>query len=398
MAQQIQFKRGTALQASTANPIMAEGEFGLETDTGQFKIGNGVTPYNALPYGGITGPAQTKPIFAYGSKQDGNLVLSAGTLTLSRDMFWDSVTISGSGKIVTNGYKIFCHTLDLSNANTNSIVPTSSPDGTAATTQAGAAGGVASTIGTISPSVVGGAGATGVVGVGAQAVASTSTVPSNGGNSGAGGAGGAGTSGAGGASRAAASATTRLAFGRWVEDLVRGSTLMQAGASGPGGSSGAGDGVVLGRGGGGGGVGNGPIVIYAKSIVTSASTQAGAINSRGGNGGNGATAASGNTGGGGGGAGGGGGYIFLMYRTKSGPVITNLLNCDGGDGGIGGNGFGTGIGGNGGSGADGGRIQIYIPYTETGSETVGTAGAAGGVASGVTGGVAGVGGMCKVSL
>lgn len=398
MAQQIQLRRDTASNWGTNNPILAQGEIGIETDTNQFKLGNGVSAWGALPYGGIQGPANTQPLFAYGSKQDGNLVLNAGTLTLTRDMFWNSVTISGSGKIVVNGFKIYCHTLDLSNANTNSIVPTASPDGVSATTQAGAAGGVASITGTLAPSVVGGAGATGVVGVGAQAVASTSTNPSNGGNSGAGGAGGAGLSGAGGASRAAASATTRLAFGRWTEDLVRGIVLMQAGAAGAGGSSGAGDGVNLGRGGGGGGVGNGPMIIYAKNIITSVSTQAGAINSRGGNGGNGATASLGNIGGGGGGAGGGGGYIFLMYRTKSGPVVTNLINCDGGDGGIGGNGFGTGIGGSGGGGGDGGRIQLYIPYAETGSETSGATGTAGNAGAGNIGGAAGLGGQCRVSL
>lgn len=398
MAQQIQFRNGTAAQWSLSNPILAQGEIGVETDTNQFKIGNGVSTWGSLSYGGIQGPAQTQPLFAYGSKQDGNLNLNAGTITLTRDMFYDSVTISGSGKIVTNGFKIFCHTLDLSDANTGSIVPTAAPDGTAATTQAGAAGGVASTIGTLSPSVVGGAGATGVVGVGATAVASTATTPSNGGSSGAGGAGGSGGSGAGGAARAASTATVRLAFGRWTEGLIRGVTLMQAGASGPGGSSGAGDGVVLGRGGGGGGVGNGPMVIYAKNIITSVSTQAGAINAKGGNGGNGATATSGNVGGGGGGAGGGGGFIFLMYRTKSGPTVTNLINCDGGDGGIGGNGFGTGTGGSGGSGGDGGRIQIYTPFNESGFETVGSTGSAGGAPAGVNGGAAGVGGQCRVSL
>jgi hypothetical protein len=35
---------------------LALGEFGLERNTGQFKIGNGTSTWNALPYGGIVGP------------------------------------------------------------------------------------------------------------------------------------------------------------------------------------------------------------------------------------------------------------------------------------------------------------------------------------------------------
>lgn len=55
MAVQIQLRNGTASQWTLANPILAEGEFGLETDTALFKIGNGVDDWNSLPYGGIQG-------------------------------------------------------------------------------------------------------------------------------------------------------------------------------------------------------------------------------------------------------------------------------------------------------------------------------------------------------
>lgn len=41
MAIQIQLRNGLAAQWTLANPILAIGEFGLETDTGLFKIGNG---------------------------------------------------------------------------------------------------------------------------------------------------------------------------------------------------------------------------------------------------------------------------------------------------------------------------------------------------------------------
>jgi hypothetical protein len=57
MAIQIQFRRGTATEWSSVNPILAEGEMGIELNTDLFKIGNGVDPWNDLPYGGLRGYA-----------------------------------------------------------------------------------------------------------------------------------------------------------------------------------------------------------------------------------------------------------------------------------------------------------------------------------------------------
>jgi hypothetical protein len=58
---QLQFRRGTATDWSTSNPVLAAGELGLETDTEQFKLGDGVTNWNGLGYAnrgptGHTGP------------------------------------------------------------------------------------------------------------------------------------------------------------------------------------------------------------------------------------------------------------------------------------------------------------------------------------------------------
>jgi collagen type VII alpha len=53
---QLQFRRGTAAQWAAANPTLASGEMGIETDTSKFKVGNGSTAWNSLPYGGIQGP------------------------------------------------------------------------------------------------------------------------------------------------------------------------------------------------------------------------------------------------------------------------------------------------------------------------------------------------------
>lgn len=53
----IQLKRATASAWSSANPVLFAGEIGLETDTNKFKIGDGTTAFNSLPYfnGNLTG-------------------------------------------------------------------------------------------------------------------------------------------------------------------------------------------------------------------------------------------------------------------------------------------------------------------------------------------------------
>lgn len=46
----IQMRRGSAAAWTAANPILAAGEAGFETDTGQFKLGDGVKNWTALSY------------------------------------------------------------------------------------------------------------------------------------------------------------------------------------------------------------------------------------------------------------------------------------------------------------------------------------------------------------
>jgi hypothetical protein len=48
----IKMKRGSSVSWTTRNPILAAGEPGMETDTGQMKVGDGLTPWNSLPYTG----------------------------------------------------------------------------------------------------------------------------------------------------------------------------------------------------------------------------------------------------------------------------------------------------------------------------------------------------------
>lgn len=47
---QIQMRRDTATNWTSTNPTLAAGEFGLETNTGYTKIGDGSTAWTSLPY------------------------------------------------------------------------------------------------------------------------------------------------------------------------------------------------------------------------------------------------------------------------------------------------------------------------------------------------------------
>ena len=50
MPTRIQLRRDTAANWTAANPVLAQGELGLETDTSLLKIGNGSAAWSSLPY------------------------------------------------------------------------------------------------------------------------------------------------------------------------------------------------------------------------------------------------------------------------------------------------------------------------------------------------------------
>lgn len=55
MADKIQFRRDTSTNWTSVNPILAEGELGLETDTLAYKIGDGINAWSALGYRELSG-------------------------------------------------------------------------------------------------------------------------------------------------------------------------------------------------------------------------------------------------------------------------------------------------------------------------------------------------------
>ena len=50
MANRLQLRRGGAQEWANSNPTLAQGELGIELDTGRFKIGDGVSAWNTLRY------------------------------------------------------------------------------------------------------------------------------------------------------------------------------------------------------------------------------------------------------------------------------------------------------------------------------------------------------------
>lgn len=50
MATQIQLRRGSSLEWATTDPILAEGEIGIDLDLSAFKIGDGSHPWSELTF------------------------------------------------------------------------------------------------------------------------------------------------------------------------------------------------------------------------------------------------------------------------------------------------------------------------------------------------------------
>ena len=78
---QIQIRRGTAAQWTSANPTLAAGEFGYETDTNKAKIGNGSSAWTALSYA-ISGAAGTVTSITAGTGLSGGTITSTGTISI----------------------------------------------------------------------------------------------------------------------------------------------------------------------------------------------------------------------------------------------------------------------------------------------------------------------------
>lgn len=246
---------------------------------------------------------------AYGDGSDGNVNIT-GTVTLTEDKFYDTLTISSGDILQPAGYRVFCRT-EL-NLESGGLLRRNGATGTTADmTEANLLGGRG-----------GGAGSTGAGGAGTSSDVSLQNLTDQGGD------GGAGSSGAGGDG---GDSETWLAkandpfhwlginvLGILFDVDLYGSNVSSRGLEGgAGGGGGGGNGIA--NSGGNGGQGGGVLVIAAFTL-----TLEGIIEAKGGNGTNDDQ---------GGGGGGGGGNILLTYRTKTGA---GSIDVSGGTGGTGG--------------------------------------------------------------
>lgn len=104
MALQIQYRRDTAANWASANPVLLAGEAGLETDTRQVKFGNGTTAWNSLSYTVKTPPSGTVVGTSDTQTLTGKTInLSSNTLVATSAQLLAAVTDeTGSGSLVFN--------------------------------------------------------------------------------------------------------------------------------------------------------------------------------------------------------------------------------------------------------------------------------------------------------
>lgn len=298
-----------------------------------------------------------------GDGSDGDVTISANT-TLTRDMYYNNLTISAGYTLNTAGFKVFVKdTYDCENGayvTANGNDGADGGDGVGSGVGGAAGAGGTATEGT-TKNIAGGAGGRGAnegeSGGGTSELDSDNGVNATmciGGDGGDGGNGGNGWVYTGGVAGDGGVATQ---FKSQLKQATEAISLLKDINSGAGAAGGGGGAYYSAGGGGGGGASGVPVIICAKNIIHN-----GEIQSKGGDGGDGGDASTTQTGGGGGGgAGGHGGIIILIYSTKTGSGTTDVSGGTGGTGGTGNSSGTTGYnGGSGEDGLDGSVVEIQV--------------------------------------
>jgi hypothetical protein len=253
---------------------------------------------HGMPSGSLAAIAAPSDRGWFGDGSDGDVTISADT-SLSRDMYYNNLTVNASRSLNTNGFRI----LVAGTLTNNGTIHRGGNRG-----NDGSTGGAALANGTLAGAPKGGDRATSSGSVAGGAGTGTAT-------SGWGGNGGAGgqSSGGGAGGNAGTNSYTLTSQPRTLPMAVNGAAQVlgtwTAVAGGSGGGAGGTTGIL--GSGGGGGSGGGVVVIAARKIVNGS----GVVHADGGAGGNGAS----NVGAGGGGGGGGGGVVILVYNQLTGP-------------------------------------------------------------------------------
>jgi hypothetical protein len=327
---------------------------GINTSTLVSLIASTTPTANLIPIASSTGylDSWVSNQYFFGLGSDGDVIISSGTTTLTRDMFYNNLTVTSTGGLLTNGYRIFVkETLTLGGTGTSTVYIShnaSTAPAKAGRNSSAGVGGIGAATGTLYGGLNGVNGGnaykTGIVGTSQNGCGSDGKKGGIGGGNYEGGFGDTGgTAAAAGAittttcPNQAILAVNQLIFNGGVATLIRNSAVSSGGSGGGDANGGNFWAPDVGAGGGSGGQG-GTIMIAAKNILGY-----GTIQVKGGEGGEGGDGVSGGVAGGGGGGGGGGqgGNITFIYKTKSSNIFTDVTGGLGGAGGAGAGGAGS---------------------------------------------------------
>lgn len=369
-----------ALQGTSGTPSNTN-RYVTNDDTSATPTANKVVRYDAA---GIV-PQQFNP---FGDGSDGDVTITSGTTTLTRNMYYNNLTINVGATLNPNGWAVYVKNTFTNNGTVSSNGGAGGAGGAGADNNAGGvgAGGSGGTAGAIAhpqnfvKTLSGVAGGQGDgfssesnpnksrTGDSAYGVSTGSPV-----SGGVGGIGGVFGGGAGGTSTPGTKNTPQKRLRSFAEATspfgftVSGIYWIESNASNPGGGgggAGALPGGTFGSGGGGGGSGANGGTIFIACFTFAGNGSISAVGGAGGNGGRGgdASGAGGAGGGGGGGAGGNGGLILLCYKSKTYTGTTAVTGGAFGTGGAAGTGGGGGqtAGANGTSGVAGLVIENVL--------------------------------------
>jgi hypothetical protein len=97
----IQWRQGTAAQWTAANPVLASGEPGKETDTGKWKLGDGTTAWASLAYqAAAAGPSQIQAA----RKAADTILNNTATLTADPEL---SIGLTAGGVYQVEAFLIY---------------------------------------------------------------------------------------------------------------------------------------------------------------------------------------------------------------------------------------------------------------------------------------------------
>tara|TARA_B110000971_G_scaffold100915_2_gene103785 strand:+ start:1866 stop:3737 length:1872 start_codon:yes stop_codon:yes gene_type:complete len=114
MATRMQQRRGTASEWTSENPVLASGEFGFETDTSKFKIGDGINVWNSLNH-------FTDAAALLGAAPEALDTLAELAAAVNNDPDFYTTVVANASAISTNSTDIATNASDISTTTSDMI-------------------------------------------------------------------------------------------------------------------------------------------------------------------------------------------------------------------------------------------------------------------------------------